>query len=297
MNRTSLSVVILSYTLDLDIFELNQKCINSLLLSEDWGKYDLNIVLIESNKNACYQYDKRVEILIPPDDFNFHRFLNIGIQHSNSDFVALCNNDIIFGNNWFSEILKISTINKDFLCFSPIDRDYETMSYELFPENKSYYVGWDNKFHYAAWCMVWKRKVFDIIGSLDEEFNFYSADDDELMTMRKYAIKNILVTNSHVKHLSQIVTKKENEINSHKIHDREKFPLSDAQLLRGLSWLWEDERFYDAYFKMEAKWGVERVYKGINRFLDQYSFLRIRILTVILYNRHVNRIIAKLMGL
>lgn len=293
----SLSVVILSYSLDKTIFDMNVDCINSLLASENWSDKNLEIILIESNKACTYEYDTRVTKIIPQEAFNFHRFLNIGVEQSNNEFVALCNNDIIFNKNWFTEILKVSEKNKDFLCFSPIDRNYTSMSYEQFPAEKDFYIGWDNKYHYAAWCMVWKRKVFDIIGKLDETFNFYSADDDELMTMRKYAIDNVLVPKSEVIHLSQVVTKKVDEKNSPRIIDKEKYPLSEKEIQRGLSWLWDDVRFYEAYFKMQNKWGNERMIRRINRFLDAFPFLRKRIITKFLYTKNVNLLLSKLTGL
>lgn len=293
----SLSVIILSYTLDESIYEMNVDCINSLLSSETWVDDSLNIYLIESNKSCTYEYNARVKKIIPNEVFNFHYFLNIGIEQSNSEFIALCNNDIIFKRNWFTEILNVSEKNKNFMCFSPIDRNYSTMSYEQFPADKDFYIGWDNKCHYAAWCMVWKRKVFDIIGKLDETFNFYSADDDELMTMRKYAIDNVLVPKSEVIHLSQVVTKKVDEKNSPKIIDKEKYPLSEKEIQRGLSWLWDDVRFYEAYFKMQNKWGNERMIRRINRFLDAFPFFRKRIITKLLYTKNVNLLLSKLTGL
>lgn len=293
-----LSVVILSNTLDEEIYNMNAHCISSLFDSEDWDMIGgLEILLIESNNQNSFIYDSRVNVLVPDERFNFHRFLNLGIEMSEGNYVALCNNDIIFSKKWFTEILKIKDQNKRYLCFSPIDRDYKTMSYDLFPEHKDYYVGWNNKYHFAAWCFVLDRSIFKIIDKLDETFNFYSADDDFLMTLRKYALENVLVTHSYVKHLSQVVTKKENEFNDHRVTDTHKYPLTEKELKRGLAWLWDDIRFYDAHFKMEAKWGNERMIRRINRLLDKYPFLRMRLITKMFYNKKVNLLLTKLTGI
>lgn len=293
-----LSVVILSNAIDEEIYKMNAHCISSLFDSEDWDIIGgLEILLIESNNQNSFTYDPRVVVLIPDERFNFHRFLNIGVGQSLGYYIALCNNDIIFSKGWFSEILKVKDRNKKYLCFSPIDRDYKTMSYDLFPENKDYYVGWNNKYHFAAWCFVLDRSIFKTIGKLDETFDFYSADDDFLMTLRKYALDNVLVTHSYVKHLSQVVTKKENEFNNHRVNDIQKYPLTEKELKRGLAWLWDDVRFYEAHFKLEVKWGNERMIRRINRLLDRYPFLRKRCITKVFYNKKMNLLLTKLTGI
>ena len=277
--------------MDDDIHKMNCECIDSLLQSENWN-YGLEIILIESNKQSRYVYDEQVKILVPDEMFNFHRFLNIGIKASKSDFVALCNNDIIFSKNWFSEILKVKSKRKDILCFSPIDRDYTTMSYDLFPDTKDYYVGWDNKYHFSAWCFVLDRKIFNITGYLDEIFNFYAADDDFLMTLRKYALDNALVTKSYVKHLSQQITKKIDEAKSPRITDREKYPIPE-KYKKQYAWLWDDVRHYEAFFKMERKWGNPKTTKRINRMLNKFPVLRKRFITKILYGKKMNVFFSK----
>lgn len=293
-----LSAIILTNTVDEEIFSINLNCINSLLKSENWEIIGgLEVILIESNRHNSFIYEKNVKVIVPKEQFNFNRFLNIGIAHSIGQYIALCNNDIIFSPNWFSEILKLRNKERDIFCFSPIDRDYNTMSYEIFPDDKDFYIGWNNKYHFSAWCFVLERNIIPIIGKLDERFEFYSADDDFLMTLRKYAIKNVLVTHSHVKHLSQQVTKKIFEINELKIVDKKTHSIPDKYLKRGLAWLWDDIRFYKAFFIMENKWGDEKMIRRINRLLDSFPILRHKCITKVLYNKQVNRILSKITGI
>lgn len=288
-----LSVIILSYAIDNDIYEMNCRCIDSLLNSEQWNDGELEILLLESNKKVVSSYPNEVRMLIPDEKFNFHRFLNIGLAETTGNFIAFCNNDIIFQPNWWTAIKRIKEQHPKFMCFSPLDRSYPMMTEEEMPSTKDYYIGWENKRHFAAWCFVWERKVFDIVGKFDEIFDFYSADDDELMTLRKYAIPNVLVTDSEVKHLSQVVTIKEG-VSKYCVTDKKRYPLSEKEISRGLLWLWDDVRFYNAYRRMEAKWGNERMLKRIYRLLDQCPFLRKRCITKILYNKSIVNILAKL---
>lgn len=291
-----LSIVILSYAIDKDIHEMNCRCIDSLLSSEEWIREELEIVLIESNKEITYTYPDSVRVIIPNEKFNFHRFLNIGLHETKGDFIAFCNNDIVFQKGWCTAIKRVKEQHPKFMCFSPLDRSYPMMTEDEIPSNKDYYIGWENKRHFAAWCFVWERKVFDIIGKFDETFDFYSADDDELMTLRKYAIPNVLVTASEVKHLSQVVTQKEG-ISKYKVTDKDKYPLSDKEISRGLIWLWDDVRFYNAYRRMEDKWGNERMLKRIHRLLEKFPFLNKRYITKFLYDKKTVSILSKLTGI
>lgn len=292
----NLSVIILSYAIDNEIYQMNCRCIDSLLSSEQWKDGELDILLIESNKQVSYIYPDIVRVLVPHEQFNFHRFFNIGIENTKGEYLAFCNNDIVFEKNWWSEIMKVKQANPKFMCFSPLDRSYPMMSEEVMPSSKEYYIGWENKKHFAAWCFVWERKVFDIIGKFDETFDFYSADDDELMSLRKYAIPNVLVTASEVKHISQVVTKKDG-ISKYKVVDIEKYPLSEKEIKRGLTWLWDDVRFYVAWRRMENKYGNERMRRRLHRIFEKYPILFRPCITKICYSKNTVNILAKLTGI
>lgn len=290
-----LSVIVLSYALDDEVYQMNTRCLDSLFASEQWTDGELEVLLMESNRTATYQYDARVRIMIPEEKFGFHRFFNIGLDNTAGEFIAFCNNDIVFQPNWWTAIKRIKEQHPKFMCFSPLDRSYPMMTEEEMPSIKDYYIGWENKRHFAAWCFVWERKVFDVIGPFDEVFDFYGADDDELQTMHYYAIPNVLVTTSEVKHLSQIVTNKVG-VDKYRITDYEKYPLSEQEIKRGYTWLWDDVRFYLAHRRFEKKWGNEWMRKRVNRFLERYEFLNISIVTKFLYKKKVNLLLAKLTG-
>lgn len=289
-----LSVVILSYALDDEVYQMNTRCLHSLFVSEQWADGELDVLLMESNRSATYQYDARIRVMIPKETFGFHRFLNIGLDNTVGEYIAFCNNDIIFMPGWWSAIMKVKKQSPRFMCFSPLDRSYPMMAEEI-ALGKEYVIGWENKRHFAAWCFVWERKVFKTIGGFDEIFDFYSADDDELQTIHYYGIPNVLVLNSEVKHLSQVVTNKVGT-NKYRVSDFEKYPLSEYEIKRGYTWLWDDVRFYFAHRRFEEKWGNEWMRKRINRFLDRYKFLNISVVTRLLYDKRINLLLAKFTG-
>lgn len=287
-----LSVIILSYAIDEEVYQMNVRAIESLFASEQWSEGEPEVLLMESNRETKYTYDKRVKVMMPEEKFGFHRFFNIGLDNTSGEFVAFCNNDIVFMPGWWSAVMRVKEQHPKFMCFSPVDSSYPMMVEEI-AKGKDYTIGWENKRHFAAWCFVWERKVFDTIGRFDEAFDFYSADDDELQTLRYYAIPNVLVTGSEVKHLSRAVTKKVG-INNYAVTDKEKYPLSEYEIKRGLSWLWDDVRFYDAYQREKAKWGNLHMRQRVHRFLERYPRLNVHWITKILYNRQVNLLMSKL---
>lgn len=289
-----LSVIILSYAIDEEIYRMNCRAIDSLYASEIWNDDEPEVLLMESNRAARYEYDSRVRVMMPEEKFGFHRFFNIGLDNTSGEFIAFCNNDIVFEKGWWSAIMKVKVEHPKFMCFSPVDSSYPMMAEEI-AKGKDYTIGWENKRHFAAWCFVWERKVYKTIGLFDETFDFYSADDDELQTLHYWAIPNVLVTGSEVKHLSQVVTQKVG-INKYSVIDKEKYPLSEYEIKRGWTWLWEDVRFYLAHRREEAKWGGFHMRDRIHRFLARYPWLNVRPITKVLYNRRVNLFFAKITG-
>ena len=162
-----LSVIILSYAIDEEVYQMNVCAIESLYASQKWREDELEVLLMESNKESKYTYDRRVRVMIPEEKFGFHRFFNIGLDNTSGEFVAFCNNDIVFMPGWWSAIMEEKRKHPKFMCFSPADSSYPMMAEEI-AKDKDYIIGWENKRHFAAWCFVWERKIFDTIGRFDD---------------------------------------------------------------------------------------------------------------------------------
>ena len=302
-----LSVIILSYAIDEEVYQMNCQAIGSLFESEEWSQMgegvnglrdertELEVLLMESNREAKYSYDKRVKVMMPEEKFGFHRFFNIGLDNTCGEFIAFCNNDIVFMPGWWSAIMEVKRKHPKFMCFSPYDDKYPMMVKEA-EKGKEYTIGWENQQHYAPWCFVWERKVFKTISRFDEVFDFYSADGDELLTLRKYAIPNVFVPKSVVKHISKVVTHKVDAKHSPVITEdmREKYPLTDEEIRCNLTWLWDDVRLYDAYQREKAKYGHWRMVRKVNHLFDRYPWLHIRPISLLLYNRKVNVLLTKI---
>ncbi len=292
---TKLSVIILAYTNSESVYKMNCDAVNSLLISENWQNEELSVRIMESNKKAPYSYPPPVVVEYPEIDFNFHAYFNLGLRHTDGEFVAFCNNDIIFEKGWFSAILNVSNLNSKFLCFSPLDDKYKGMTESELPRDKDFYCGWDYGKYFAMWCFVWKRSVFEIIGEFDETFSFYAADADETNTLRKNAIYSVVCTKSIVRHISsQTAGKTRTPIT---LAERDMYPLTMEEIRRGYSWLWDDVRFYEAYQKEVAKWGNIQMLLRVQKLILRYPWLNRRYITKVLYNRKVNHLLCILTGI
>lgn len=254
----SLSVIILTLTNSEELYKMTLNCINSLKESET--NVNFEIILIESNKNylvSNFKYPDFVKVIIPDVKFNFHQYLNIGIKASSGDYIALCNNDLIFYKKWFSEILKITELDSSILSFSPVSTvnvDYENI----------YQIGYKVRTHIMGWCIVANKKLFNKIGYLDETFDFYYADNDYAMTLKSKNIKHAVVFNSKVEHLEKRSSKKETESQSF----LDKYKIPQYLYKKEYEWVLNDEKSLDGFLKYHNKWGTPDFLYKKNKLAD-----------------------------
>lgn len=267
----NLSVIILAMTTTKELFSMTSNCINSLLDSEQ--NIDMEILVIESNKEyfrSDFKYPDFVNVIIPDEDFNFHKFLNIGIKASKGDFVALCNNDLIFYKNWFSEILKVQAENPSIKSFSPSGK------IDDFAFSKPFEIGYKVRTHIMGWCIVAKREVFLRIGYLDETFDFNYADNDYAMTLKCQNIKHAIVFSSKVEHLERNKRKeKEEDIGKgyKKLIESVKFDnivLPKYVFLEENKWVLQDRKGLVDFVKFHKKWGNPKKLHRKNKIADLF---------------------------
>ena len=200
MEKVNIDFVIISNAKDKILSNITKKCIESILSSEERSYYNFNIVIIESNKDhEPYKYPNTLT-LFPKEKFGYHRYLNIGLKQTSSEYVCLCNNDLIFHKNWLSEILKVATLRKDIMTFSSLD-PWLHQQYKDLDLSKPYIEGYDKMKVFTGWFFVIRRNIIDIVGLFDENLEFWFCDDDFINVLKKYSIKHALVTKSVVKHL------------------------------------------------------------------------------------------------
>lgn len=198
-----IDIVIVSYAKNEYCESLTRDCINSLLLSEPNAESIFNIIVVESNPSVKWEKMSpcvvTYEAVLP---YGYHKFLNYGRKKGNSEWVALCNNDLQFTEGWFSKILQASSIDPSVLSFSPLCPLTQANL-----ANKGLVYGYQVRQEISGWCIVQKRSIYNIIGDLDEDFYHWNCDSDYSMTLFKNDIKHVLVTDSVVIHHNQNIGK------------------------------------------------------------------------------------------
>lgn len=212
-------VIILSYTKNDGYYGMTKECIESILNSED--EHTFNIVVMESDKTGKYVYDyDEVKTIVPNEEFNYNRFLNIGLEHCNNEWILISNNDTEYHSKWFTQMYKEWEKDNELLSMSPFcpiwtkHKDF-TGGEEVFP-------GYRVSFEITGWSILMNKKVVEMMGKFDEDFVFSYQDDDYSMTLQKHNIKHALIKNSVVTHK---VSKSHNLITD----TRMKFIMTHAQ--------------------------------------------------------------------
>ena len=259
----TLSVIILAMTNTKELFDMTSNCINSLMLTE--RDIEKEIIVIESNKNyfnSDFIYPDNIRVIVPESDFNFHKFLNIGIKASKGDYIGLCNNDLIFYEHWFSAILEVANKNKSILSFSPKG------TAPLLNEKEEFSLGYKVRTHVNGWCIIVRKELFAKIGDLDEKFDFYFADNDYAMTLKRRNMKHARVHNSHVVHLEKIPTEKREKILNEEKEFLSRYKIPSYLWREEYKWVLETEKNLSGFLKFHGKWGTPVLYYRKNKICD-----------------------------
>ena len=186
-----ISVVILSNTANNSIHNMTQECVDSIHATSD-----SDVVIVEMNPNAVFDNAKTVRF---NESFQFNKMLNIGINYClekwpQNEYIVLANNDLVFHNNWIEAMLPhFDTYDS----LSPKSPNWPT--HNIMPHG--IHEGWIIGKEFAGWCLVFKTNSLKMLLPLDEQFEFWCADNDMTMEMQRLGMRHALVTDSHVTHL------------------------------------------------------------------------------------------------
>ena len=202
IKKTNVDIVILSYAKDKNFEQITRTGIDSLLKSED--VINFHIYVVETNLDVNYDdyMDSNkmhtVKTIRSEQPFNYFKFANVAIKLGTSDYVAICNNDLTYERYWASNIISVMTQHPDILSTSPWCPQTQN-------DNTSHlgkiYIGCQVRVELAGWCIFQQRKIYEIIGKMNDDTDFWYGDDiyrDELnMRGIKHALIPAAVVNHH----------------------------------------------------------------------------------------------------
>ena len=197
-----MDVIIISCGKTPTLQQITQNSVNSCLNSIG----DFNIIVIETCKNTNYKNCKTL-FYQPSGRFNYNRALNYGISQCTDEYIACCNNDLIFDVNWAKNIIDVFNAT-EFDSLSPFERNWHITWQECKALGKDYlvpgnflYEGNTVRVQFTGWCYVLKRSAYNKIGGFNTLVEFYYSDNIVVEQYKKFGITHALVGNSFVNHI------------------------------------------------------------------------------------------------
>jgi hypothetical protein len=210
-------IVIISWAKNEELLQVTHQGLDSLFGSEPSGDVTFHAYVVETNPDVNYDqfnqtYRKHTTTTIHPNQtFGYHKFLNIGRRAGNSPYVVLCNSDLTFENSWASNIILAMEAHPQFLSASPWCPQTQG---DNKPHGNSLFAGYRVRGEIAGWCIFQQRKIYDIIGELDEKFTFWYCDNDYALELQTKNINHFLVPASVVNHHENMLGKTGNSLTS-----------------------------------------------------------------------------------
>ena len=169
-----------------NLYSMTNIAIQTCIKSEPY--LNLNIIVVDGNKHS--PGFREAKTVTYDGLFNYNHCLNIGLKYSKSPYVALCNNDLLFGYQWLSKIIHY--FNLGYNSASP---------YHKQTTKKGIKEGYRIEKEVLGWCIVCTRQLIGKIGQLDETCRFWYSDNVYAEQIKRAGFKHILVYDSYVKHL------------------------------------------------------------------------------------------------
>ncbi|WP_113637897.1 glycosyltransferase family 2 protein [Nubsella zeaxanthinifaciens] len=216
-NKVTVDIIILSYAKNDFFKEITENAVNTINSAND--SYEKKIIVVESNSGLKgYQYPF-TNTIYPNTKFGYNKFINIGLKHSNADFVCIANNDLTFDKEWLNNIIEAFNRNPELASASPICPENHK-KYQIFP-NSGIYEGYRTAIELSGWCLVFRREILKF-NLFDNNLSFWYCDNDYANTLKKNNLKHALVTKSIVHHLESITLKGESPKKQSQLTFREK---------------------------------------------------------------------------
>lgn len=180
-------VIILSNGKTPELRKTTQDSIDTCHASEKEHKF--NIIVYEQVPFIKYKKADTIHYVHP---FHYNKLMNRGIEETKNEWVVLANNDLIFHEGWLTKCLE-SGLENDYLSMSPNDKP-NTQGIE-----EGYEIGIEGQV--KGWCILTNRKLYEIIGKIDESVSFWYSDNVYADQLKEKGIKHGLIKEAYVQHL------------------------------------------------------------------------------------------------
>lgn len=189
-----IDIIILSFAKSDKHYNLTVNCIKSL--KESKLNTAFNVIIVETNPSVNYE-ELGVKTLHFDEPFNYNGFANKAIMSCDNELIGVFNNDVIFDDNWFSEIVKLDVGNA-IESLSPISLTSASQR-EFIGRNPV--EGYEIARQVSGWALVFTRELWLKIGGLSEIVSFWCSDDVYTKQLQEIGVKHYLIPSSIVNHV------------------------------------------------------------------------------------------------
>lgn len=188
-NTTLVDIVFVSNAITSSTYLVTQTAINTAIKCAN--NIPLNCIVIESNKKVSYN---NATTIYPSFSFNYNAYLNLGAEQGNSKYIMFCNNDLVFTKDYLQNL-----IDQNYPIVSPISpKDIRQKGIKT---NEKGYVCGRNL---SGWAFLIERDLWLKIGKLDEDFDFWFADNSLISQLKMIDTPPMIVPSSIVNHLGSL---------------------------------------------------------------------------------------------
>lgn len=180
--------IILSYARDKQLERMTQRAVNSLIA-------DGGTVYVVETGNATYSGCQTIH---PNTEFNYNKFMKIGINSGSNPYVFMLNNDILCKKMCLKSLVMAL---EEFDSVSPKN--------PLLPQHNQFKEHYNEGFsiwmpgHFAGWAVMMKRETIKEIGInklLPDDFKFWYQDNVMTQVLKNNGKRHALVTSAELEH-------------------------------------------------------------------------------------------------
>lgn len=208
------SIVILNY----NTIDYIQACVESIRAFTNEGRYEI-IIVDNGSKDGSVEWLKEQDDLIciyNEDNVGFPKGCNQGMEMSTGTEIMLLNSDIIVTPRWHEQMIKalyssddigaVSCITNSCSNHQQIPVPYTTVDIDellAFAEkhNHTNPALWTMHFTLVGFCYMFRHRIYDELGGLDEQFTPGNYEDDDYsFRIMKAGYKLLLCRDTFIHH-------------------------------------------------------------------------------------------------
>ena len=211
-----------------------QRCITSVIGKSTYENYEIIVVENNSETKEIFEYYEKlkeypnVKVVTYPvgEGFNYSKVNNFGVRSSDGDYILLLNNDTqVITVNWMEEMLmyaqredvgavgaKLYYGNKTIQHAGVVLQlgAHRTAGHSHYGQHREN-LGYMGRLCYAqnvsavtGACLLVKKKLFEEVGGLDENFAISLNDVDFCLKLREKGLLNVFTPFAELYHFESI---------------------------------------------------------------------------------------------